>query len=121
MAGIAFSNSMVGMVHTLGHSVGAVCHVPHGVAMSILLPYALEYNLPKAEGYIAELMLPLCGDELYAATPVKDRARKAIDFINGLKEELYVSQSCRARFLKPARYLKTSLRKSPACHWAMPQ
>jgi alcohol dehydrogenase len=38
LAGIAFSNSMVGMVHTLGHSVGSVCGVPHGTAMAILLP-----------------------------------------------------------------------------------
>ena len=38
LAGIAFSNSMVGMVHTLGHSVGAVCGVPHGVCMAIFPP-----------------------------------------------------------------------------------
>ena len=30
LAGVAFSNSLVGMVHTIGHSVGAVCQVPHG-------------------------------------------------------------------------------------------
>ena len=31
MAGTAFSNSMVGMVHGLGHAAGAVCHIPHGL------------------------------------------------------------------------------------------
>ena len=28
MAGMAFSNSLVGMVHTIGHAIGAVCGVP---------------------------------------------------------------------------------------------
>ncbi len=47
MAGIAFSNSMVGMVHSLGHATGSVAHVPHGVAMSIFLPFGMEFNLEK--------------------------------------------------------------------------
>lgn len=32
MAGIAFSNSMVGLVHSLGHALGAVAHLPTGCA-----------------------------------------------------------------------------------------
>ena len=34
MAGIAFSNSMVGLVHSLGHALGAVAHLPHGLCMN---------------------------------------------------------------------------------------
>jgi alcohol dehydrogenase len=44
MAGIAFSNSMVGLVHSLGHALGAVAHLPHGLCMNLFLPYVLEYN-----------------------------------------------------------------------------
>lgn len=54
-AGIAFSNSMVGMVHSLAHACGGVCHVPHGMANAILLPYGMEYNVPKVGRYIAEI------------------------------------------------------------------
>jgi alcohol dehydrogenase len=54
-AGIAFSNSMVGMIHSLAHACGAVCHVPHGVANGILLPYGMEYNIPKVPQYMAEV------------------------------------------------------------------
>ncbi|MCV6603330.1 MAG: iron-containing alcohol dehydrogenase, partial [Cohaesibacter sp.] len=61
MAGIAFSNSMVGLVHSLGHSVGAECHLPHGLCMSIFLPWVLEYNLDKCADNIGELLLPLMG------------------------------------------------------------
>jgi len=38
MGGIAFSNSMVGFVHSLGHSLGALCHLPHGLCMNLFLP-----------------------------------------------------------------------------------
>ncbi|OUS32281.1 alcohol dehydrogenase [Gammaproteobacteria bacterium 45_16_T64] len=89
MAGIAFSNSMVGMVHSLGHSVGAKCHVPHGMCMSIFLPYVLEFNLEECRENIGELLLHLAGPDVYAATAVADRPRKAIDTIVALKEEMY--------------------------------
>lgn len=44
MAGIAFSNAQVGVVHALAHSVGARFKVHHGLANSILLPSCLRYN-----------------------------------------------------------------------------
>jgi len=44
MAGIAFSNAQVGVVHALAHSVGARFKVHHGLANSILLPACLRYN-----------------------------------------------------------------------------
>jgi alcohol dehydrogenase len=44
MAGAAFSNAQVGMVHALAHTVGARFKVHHGLANSILLPPCLRYN-----------------------------------------------------------------------------
>lgn len=44
MAGIAFSNSMVGLVHAIGHALGGLCRVPHAQAMGILLPHVMRYN-----------------------------------------------------------------------------
>jgi len=44
MAGSAFSNAQVGVVHALAHSVGARFKVHHGLANSILLPACLRYN-----------------------------------------------------------------------------
>jgi len=89
MAGIAFSNSMVGLVHSLGHSIGAVCHLPHGLCMSVLLPYVLEYNLPARSQRIGELLLSLAGAELYAATPPSRRAEAAIVEIRRLRHQLH--------------------------------
>jgi alcohol dehydrogenase len=59
MAGAAFSNAMVGLVHAIGHSLGGLAHVPHGLAMTILLPHCVHFN--NQNGYHAGLygqMLP---------------------------------------------------------------
>ena len=48
MAGIAFSNAQVGLVHAMAHCVGALYKVPHGIANSILLPHVMMYNMEDA-------------------------------------------------------------------------
>ncbi|MBF0101605.1 MAG: iron-containing alcohol dehydrogenase [Desulfobacterales bacterium] len=101
LAGVAFSNSMVGMVHTLGHSVGAICHVPHGTCMSIFLPYALEYNFHKIESFIAEILFPLGGEDMYRSTPKNQRAEKVIELARKLNQDLFDATNGRhSRFLK---------------------
>jgi len=88
MSGIAFSNSMVGAVHALGHATGAVAKVPHGVAMSIFLTHCLEYNLPKTGEIIGELLLPFSGADEYAKCPAEKRAEKLIEDIRYLQSKL---------------------------------
>lgn len=88
MAGIAFSNSMVGLVHSLGHATGAVAHLPHGLCMSLFLPYVLEYNKDKISHKLAELLLPLAGAEVYASTPADQRAQKSIQVIRQMRDVL---------------------------------
>lgn len=88
LAGMSFSNSTVGMVHAIGHSIGAICHVAHGSCMSILLPYGLEYNLHKTGHLTGELLFPLAGDEIYNRTPVRERPLKTIALIRELNSEL---------------------------------
>ena len=89
MAGAAFSNSMVGMIHALGHATGGVCHVPHGVAMNIFLPHGLKYNMEKRGEYIAEMLLPLAGAEVYSKTPPEKRSEETIARIQAIQNELY--------------------------------
>ncbi|HEX4940751.1 MAG TPA: iron-containing alcohol dehydrogenase [Candidatus Kapabacteria bacterium] len=93
MAGIAFSNSMVGLVHSLGHSLGALCHLPHGLCMNLFLPYVLEYNLPQRGDVIGELLLYLAGADVYARTPAHERGRKAIQVIRDMRDE--VNRRCK--------------------------
>ena len=55
MAGIAFSNTSLGINHALSHALGAGYGIPHGLCNAILLPYAIEFNLPDAEARYAEI------------------------------------------------------------------
>jgi alcohol dehydrogenase class IV len=44
MAGAAFSASGLGLAHGLGHAVGSVYDFPHGISVSLYLPYVIRYN-----------------------------------------------------------------------------
>ena len=66
IAGMAFANSFLGLVHSLAHKVGAEFHTVHGRTCAILLPHVIRYNgtaptklsvWPKYEEY--------CCDEKY--------------------------------------------------------
>ncbi|EDM47170.1 iron-containing alcohol dehydrogenase [Marinobacter algicola] len=89
MAGIAFSNSMVGLVHALGHATGAICHLPHGLCMSLYLPYVLEYNLESIRAPLGELLLYLEGPDVYSATPASRRAEASISALRKMRDELH--------------------------------
>lgn len=89
MAGVAFSNSMVGLVHAIGHAAGGVAHIPHGDAMTILLPYVMEYNLQKCREVYSDILLYIAGAEVYAATPSDQRAEKTIEVIRNLSLKLH--------------------------------
>ena len=88
MAGIAFSNSMVGAVHAIGHALGGVCHVPHAVAMTILLPHVMRYNLSHAAESYAELLPWLVGMDEAMSVPAEKRAEAAIAAIEALGAKL---------------------------------
>ncbi|MFQ1656433.1 iron-containing alcohol dehydrogenase [Aeromonas veronii] len=89
LAGMAFSNSMVGLVHALGHSLGARCHLPHGLCMNLFLPTVLDYNRPEVDSELARLLLPLVGAERFAATPSHQRAEATITTIRTLRDTLW--------------------------------
>ncbi len=104
LAGAAFSNSMVGMVHNMGHVVGAVCGVGHGTCMAVLLPYGLEYNLHRRAETIGELLFPLAGPEVYAATAKSERPEKVIAISRQFNQDLHDATGGRhPRFLKEIR------------------
>ena len=44
MAGLAFSNSQIGLVHALGHALGGRFKTPHGKAVALFLPHVVAYN-----------------------------------------------------------------------------
>ena len=52
LAGMAFSNALLGIVHSMAHKTGAAFstgHIPHGCANAIYLPYVIKYNAKEKE------------------------------------------------------------------------
>ena len=49
MAGMAFSNSGLGMVHGVSHAFGGKYNLAHGLANAIVLPYSMDYNKKDKE------------------------------------------------------------------------
>ena len=59
LAGVAFSHSMVGMVHGIAHALGGVYHIPHGLANTLILPEVMEYNLDSSLERYADIALAM--------------------------------------------------------------
>ncbi|MDI2112881.1 iron-containing alcohol dehydrogenase [Commensalibacter nepenthis] len=54
LAGVAFSNSSVALVHGMSRPIGAFFHVPHGLSNAILLPLVTEYSIGAASERYAQ-------------------------------------------------------------------
>jgi len=90
LAGWAFSNAMVGLVHAMAHSLGAVCRIPHGLANGILLPHVMRYNLddlPDRFADIAETLGVVAGD-----MDIAGRAMAAADKMQAFARSLGLNQ-----------------------------
>ena len=64
MAGMAFSNAGLGMVHGISHAFSAFYNTAHGLANAVILPYVLDYNRqdPWVAGELDRLSAALGGD-----------------------------------------------------------
>ncbi len=85
MAGMAFSNSMVGIVHSLAHAAGAVLHIPHGVAISLFLLVGLKENLDRSKGDFSGLLNAVRCDFLGSED---ERAEEFLSAVSDLLKEV---------------------------------
>ncbi|WP_433830351.1 iron-containing alcohol dehydrogenase [Flavobacterium anhuiense] len=51
MAGLAFNNAWLGIVHSLSHQVGALYGIPHGASNAIFLPNVIRYNSKESNRF----------------------------------------------------------------------
>ncbi|MCQ2738666.1 MAG: bifunctional acetaldehyde-CoA/alcohol dehydrogenase [bacterium] len=61
IAGMAFSNSFLGLCHSMAHKLGAMYNVPHGVANALLLRQIIKYNssdAPKKQAIFPQYKYP---------------------------------------------------------------
>lgn len=55
LAGMAFSNALLGICHSMAHKTGAVFHIPHGCANAIYLPYVIKFNAKSCADRYAQI------------------------------------------------------------------
>ena len=61
IAGMAFANSFLGLCHSMAHKLGAMFHVPHGVANALLFRQVIKYNAvdcPKKQCIFPQYKFP---------------------------------------------------------------
>ncbi|MDO5667098.1 MAG: iron-containing alcohol dehydrogenase [Alcaligenaceae bacterium] len=88
LAGIAFSNSSVALVHGMSRPIGAFFHVPHGLSNAMLLPAVTEFSIPLAATRYAE-----CAVAMGVASEDDGIAKanmKLVKFLKELNQELKV-------------------------------
>lgn len=88
LAGIAFCNSSVALVHGMSRPIGAFFHVPHGLSNAMLLPAVTEFSIPAAPERYADCAraLGVAGHQDSTATANE----KLVQFLKALNEELSV-------------------------------
>ncbi|HHD2585440.1 TPA: iron-containing alcohol dehydrogenase [Clostridium perfringens] len=96
LAGMAFSNALLGIVHSMAHKVGAVFHIPHGCANAIFLPYVIKYNRKACEDRYANIArhIGLKGESERELTDA------LIDLINKFNKELNIPSSMKEYGIK---------------------
>jgi lactaldehyde reductase len=74
IAGMAFSNVGLGVVHGMAHPLGSLFDIPHGVANALLLPTIMEFNAPVCLDKYVEIAKAM---DAYKPGMTKEEAAKA--------------------------------------------
>lgn len=93
LAGMAFSNCGVALVHALEYPLGGTLHCSHGAGNGLLLPYVMRFNLPEREatmGRIARLL----GCEIEGMEP-SAAAEQAIVHVEQMRQTIGIPHRIR--------------------------
>lgn len=89
LAGMSFSNAILGIVHSMAHKTGKIFNLPHGCANAIYLPIAIRFNAEAASDKYADISRRL-GLE---GTSVNERVESLIDFVKDLNKMMDIPSS----------------------------
>jgi alcohol dehydrogenase class IV len=96
MAGMAYSNSQVGIAHSLGHAFGGVFKIPHGLATGVFLPYSIEFNAKEAAERYRELAEAIG----IKAESAEEAVRKLVAAVEGLMKKVELPLSIKEMGIK---------------------
>ncbi|MBZ4687569.1 MAG: alcohol dehydrogenase [Clostridia bacterium] len=97
-AGLAFGNAATGMVHGIAMSLGGQCHVPHGIANAIMLPYVMEWNSVSSFEKFKQIAIAL-GENTEGLSD-KKAAEKAVTAVRDLSIDIGIPQNLRSLSIK---------------------
>ncbi len=95
LAGMAFSNALLGIVHSMAHKTGAIfadygAHIIHGAANAMYLPKVIAYNAKEAT---AAARYAKIADRLnLGGNTVEDKVAKLIAYLRGMNDALNIPQ-----------------------------
>ena len=90
VAGMAFSNVGLGIVHSMAHPLGARFDIAHGVANALLLPFVMEYNMQSAKAKYADIARAMGVD--VKGLSEDDAANAAIEAVKELSKKIGIPQ-----------------------------
>ncbi len=91
IAGMAFSNVGLGVVHGMAHPLGAIFDIPHGVANALLLPTIMEFNAPAALDKYVDIARAM---NVYKEGMTKEEAAQAaVDAVKSLSKRVGIPQT----------------------------
>lgn len=90
IAGMAFSNVGLGLVHGMAHPMGSLFDVPHGVANALLLPTIMEFNMPACIDKYPAIARAM-GVDTDGMKP-EEAARAAVDAVKDLAVKVGIPQ-----------------------------
>ena len=90
IAGMAFSNVGLGVVHGMAHPLGAIFDIPHGVANALLLPTIMEFNASAALDKYVQIAKAM---EVYKdGMNMEEAAQAAVDAVKALSIKVGIPQ-----------------------------
>jgi len=87
-AGVAFSNSSVGLVHSMSEPLGACLHVPHGLSNAMLLPAVTEFSVCAVPSRYAQTAR--CMDPAGSSMADEKCCRMLVHALTALNRELEI-------------------------------
>ena len=99
LAGMAFSNALLGIVHSMAHGLGALYDTPHGVANAIILPTVMEYNAPCTGTKFKDIAIAM-GVEGVENMTQEEYRKAAVDAVKKLSADVGIPADLK-EILKP--------------------
>jgi alcohol dehydrogenase len=107
LAGAAMASTGLGVCHAIGHSLGSRFGIPHGAALSVVLPQVLGFNLAACQDRLADVAFALGVGDTGAGQAAN--AQAAIDGVTALRDRVGLTGTLAAFGIGAGDYAQISV------------